>query len=148
MNQNSDSGAISDLLEELIERFTRLRSIFRDDLISRETLATQILELIQSPAARRYWNAEMKPDANARRLLIRLEDPARWRVESSKQEAERLNILFVRLADILLTADEMDGAVLELLLDTADLPHFASFVDTGGTDVPYERGGVELSVLD
>jgi|GEM_PF-462097 len=148
MNQTGDTDAVSDLLEELIGRFRGLRDIFSGGLISRDTLSSQILELIQSPAARRYWKAEMKPDANARRLLIRLEDPAIWRVESSKPEEERLFILYTRLADILLAADEMDKAVLELLLDTADLPHFASFVDTTGSETPYERDGVELSVLD
>lgn len=138
----------SGLREGLIKRLTSLRDIFRTRLISREILCHQLMELVGSVEARKLWNAEMKPDAVARRLLVRLEDPSRWRKESAESEEERLSILHGRLADILLTPDEVDGAILELLLDTADLPHFASFLDTVDPDTSIERAGVELSVLD
>ena len=138
----------SGLREGLISRLSGLRDIFRTGLISREILSHQLMELAGSVEARKLWNAEMKPDAVARRLLVRLEDPSRWRKESAEPEEERLSILHGRLADILLTPDSIDGSILELLLDTADLPHFASFLDTGDPGTPTERAGVELSVLD
>lgn len=134
--------------EQLVERLTRLRQLHGRGLISTDLLSGQILEVLGSQESRRYWELVLKPDMTARRLLARLEDPIRWRRESSLPADERLALLRRRLSSSLLERPSVDPAVLEILLDTATLPHFASFLPSSDSGPRIERAGVELSVLD
>jgi len=136
------------LVDHLTDLLSRLREVFARGLIPRDVLAAQILEIIGSDESRRLWEIRMKPDAMARRLLARLEDPVRWRTESALPADQRLVLLKERLSGQLLGSVPVDAALLDLLLDTADLPHFASFIPSTSRDPAVERAGVELSVLD
>lgn len=106
------------------------------------------MELIGSRDSRLFWELTIKADVTARRFLARLEDPARWRMESSLPSDARLALFKDRLSDTLLAGSVVDAFTLQALLDVADLPHFASFVPTVDDGPRLERQGVELSVLD
>jgi len=136
------------LRNQLMERLSRLRPLHGRGLISSEILSGQIMEILGSAESRRLWEITRKPDITARRLLARLEDPARWRRESSMPPDERLALLKERLLASLLERPVVDSAVLDSLLDTASLPHFASFIPSSSSSPRIERMGVELSVLD
>jgi hypothetical protein len=136
------------LRDQLTERLSRLRELHGRGLISRDILSGQIMEILGSAESRRLWEITMKPDMTARRLLARLEDPARWRRESSMPAEQRLALLKERLAVSMMEKPMVDSAVLDSLLETASLPHYASFIPSSDSGPRIERAGVELSVLD
>jgi len=136
------------LRNHLTARLSRLRELHGRGLISRDILSGQIMEILGSAESRQLWEISLKPDMTARRLLARLEDPARWRRESSQPAEQRLALLKERLAVSIMERPAIDSAVLDSLLETASLPHFASFIPSSDSGPRIERAGVELSVLD
>ncbi len=136
------------LRDHLQERLSRLRELHGRGLISRDILAGQIMEILGSTESRQLWEISIKPDMTARRLLARLEDPARWRLESSRTAEQRLALLKERLVTSIMERPAVDSALLDSLLETASLPHFASFIPSSDSGPRIERAGVELSVLD
>jgi len=144
----SDDGHVEELRAKLLRSLTGLHDLFGRGLISRDLLAGQIMELIGSSDSRRFWELTIQADVTARRLLARLGNPARWRVESSLPSEERLALFKERLSEVLLEGDAVDAVTLDNLLDIADLPHFAAFIPATDEGPGPERQGIELSVLD
>lgn len=132
----------------LQKRLKSILGLYTSDLISRSTLSSQLLELIATKEAKSYWNISMKPDATARRMLSMLEDPIRWNEDSSCPEEERLEVFKERLIGIFLDSGESSKELLEMLLDTACLPHFESYAFTKNSKSSGRKSGAKLSVLD
>ena len=132
----------------LNDRLDGLHDLYSGDLISKSTLSSQILELITSREAKAFWNLTMKKDITARRMLTMLEDPEQWEQDSSSPEEERERILKERLTDVFFSVDDSSRDILEMLLDTASLPHFESIVFSRNGKPPAKKSGAKLSVLD
>lgn len=133
---------------DLNERLNSLQDLYSGDLISKSTLSSQILELIASREAKIYWDITMKKDITARRMLVMLEDPEQWEIDSSSPEEERERILKERLTSVFLTAEDSSLDILEMLLDTASLPHFESIVFPRNGKSTGKKSGAKLSILD
>lgn len=137
------------LKKTLEERLGSLSELHSADLISERTLASQLLELLSTVEARRYWDLTMKKDMTARRMLTMLEDPEKWEIDSSAPQKDREDVLRRRLVDVFLQEDPQDSiVVLEQLLDTASLPHFESAVFSQEGKQSARKSGARLSVLD
>lgn len=143
-----DESDIIQLRESLEERLGSLRDLYSSDLISKNTLSSQLLELLSSRDAKTYWDSTMKKDMTARRMLIMLEDPDIWDEDSSSPEEEREKVLRNRLAGLFLSADDSYERILEMLLDTASLPHFEALVFSRNGKQKKKKSGAKLSVLD
>ncbi len=139
---------VSILRDNLEERLKSLSDLYASDLISQNTLSSQLLELLSTKEARTYWDLTMKRDMTARRMLTMLDDPVKWEEDSSAPEEEREKILRNRLAETFMTADESFDAVLERLLDTVSLPHFEQIAFSRSDKKQPKKSGAKLSVLD
>ncbi len=132
----------------LNERLDSLHDLYSGDLISKNTLSSQILELIASREAKTFWDITMKKDITARRMLTMLEDPEQWEKDSSSPEEERERILKERLTDLFFSVEDSSSGILEILLETANLPHFESVVFSRNDKSSGKKSGAKLSVLD
>ncbi len=136
------------LKANLNERLKSLHDLYLADLISDNTLSSQLLELIASREAKSYWDVTMKKDITARRMLNMLEDPQRWKEDSSSPEEDRQRILRERLAGVFFSSEDSNDNILEMLLDIASLPHFESIVYSRNTKPTLKKSGAKLSILD
>lgn len=136
------------LKNNLQNRLKSLHNLYSSNLISKSTLSSQLLELITTKEAKSFWDSTMKQDLTARRMLAMLEYPKRWIEDSSSPEEERLDIFKERLLDIFLQTDVSFDDLLEMLLDTACLPHFESSVFSRNSKASSRKLGAKLSVLD
>ena len=132
----------------LNDRLNSLHDLFSGDLISKNTLSSQILELLASREAKTFWDLTMKKDITARRMLTMLEDPEQWDQDSSSPEEDRERILKERLADVFFSTEDFSKDILEMLLDTASLPHFESIVFSRNSKSSGKKSGAKLSILD
>ena len=132
----------------LNDRLKSLHDLYLADLISDNTLSSQLLELIASREAKTFWDITMKKDITARRMLTMLEDPQRWKEDSSSPEEERQRILKERLVGVFFSAADSYEYILEMLLDIANLPHFESIVYSRNTKPTLKKSGAKLSILD
>ncbi len=132
----------------LNDRLKSLHDLYSGDLISKGTLSSQLFELITSREAKSFWDVTMKKDITARRMLTMLEDPEQWKEDSSAPEEDRQRILKKRLADIFFSAADSYDYVLEMLLDTANLPHFESIMSSRNGKPSVKKSGAKLSILD
>jgi len=145
MNEDIDPD---ELIRDLNKKLRSLNDLYSGDLISKNTLSSQLLELIAVREAKTFWDLTMKKDITARRMLTMLEDPEQWEKDSSSPEKERQRILRDRLVDLFLSAEDSYKGVLEKLLDTANLPHFESIVFTRNGKSSTKKSGAKLSILD
>lgn len=129
-------------------RLKSLHDLYEADLISDTTLASQLLELIASREAKTFWDITMKKDITARRMLTMLDDPQRWKEDSSSPEDDRQRILKQRLTGVFFSAEDSYEHTLEMLLDIANLPHFESIVYSRNSKPPPKKSGAKLSILD
>lgn len=136
------------LRNSLQNRLESLNNLYSNNLISQNTLSSQLLELITTKEAKSFWDLTMKQDLTARRMLAMLEHPKRWVEDSSSPEEERLDIFKERLIEIFLQPDVSSEDLLEMLLDTACLPHFESSVFSRDSKVSSKKSGAKLSILD
>lgn len=136
------------LKNSLQNRLVSLHNLYSSNLISKNTLSSQLLELITTKEAKTFWDLTMKQDITARRMLAMLEYPKRWIEDSSSPEEERLDIFKERLIDIFLQPDVSSDDLLEMLLDTACLPHFESSVFSRNSKTSSKKSGAKLSILD
>jgi hypothetical protein len=143
-----DDDNIDKLKTILNKRLQSLHDLYSGDLISMNTLSSQLLELIGARDAKTYWNLTMKKDITARRMLSMLEDPQRWEKDSTSPEEDRQQILKKRLADEFLVPEDSSRDVLEILLDIANLPHFESIVYSKNGKLRGKKSGAKLSILD
>ncbi len=132
----------------LNDRLKSLHDLYLADLISDNTLSSQLLELIASREAKTFWDITMKKDITARRMLTMLEDPQRWKEDSSSPEEERQRILKERLVGVFFSAADSYEYILEMLLDIANLPHFESIVYSRNNKPTLKKSGAKLSILD
>lgn len=145
MSENIDSGK---LVSDLKNRLQSLHDLYSGDLISKSTLSSQLFELIATREAKTFCDLFLKQDITARRMLMMLEDPKRWKDETSSPEEERLTIFKDRLTDIFLESDDSFDDTLEMMLDTACLPHFETLVYSRKGKISGKLSGAKLSVLD
>jgi len=143
-----EDAEVRDLKENLEERLRSLSALYSSDLISQNTLSSQLLELLSTREAKTFWDLTMKKDMTARRMLTMLEDPDQWEQDASSPEEDREKILRNRLSSVFLSEEEPSSLVLEKLLDTASLPHFESIVFTRNVKQQTKKSGARLSVLD
>jgi len=143
-----DPGEAEAIRQNLEERLRSLSDLFSSDLISRNTLSSQLLELLSTREAKTYWDLTMKKDMTARRMLTMLEDPDQWEQDSASPEEDREKLLKGRLAEVFLEMEESYDMVLEKLLDTASLPHFETIVFSRNGKQQQRKSGAKLSVLD
>ena len=136
------------LRTNLNDRLKSLHDLYKADLISENTLSSQLLELIASLEAKTFWDITMKKDITARRMLTMLEDPERWKEDSSSPEEDRQRILKKRLTGVFFSAEDSYEHILEMLLDIANLPHFESIVYSRNTKPTTKKSGAKLSILD
>lgn len=136
------------LKSSLQSRLESLRNLYSGNLISKSTLSSQLLELITTREAKSFWDLTMKQDFTARRMLVMLEHPKRWIEDSSSPEEERLDIFKERLIEIFLLRDAVSDDLLEMLLDTACLPHFESIVFPRDSKASSKKSEAKLSILD
>ncbi len=129
-------------------RLKSLHDLYEADLISDNTLSSQLLELIASREAKTFWDITMKQDITARRMLTMLDDPQRWKEDSSSPKEDRQRILKQRLAGVFFSAEDSYEYVLEMLLDIANLPHFESIVYSRNSKPTPKKSGAKLSILD
>lgn len=139
---------VNKLRKNLNDRLQSLRDLYSGDLISKNTLSGQLLELVATREARMLWDIIVKKDITARRMLMMLEDPQQWEDDSSTPQEERQQVLKERLADAFFTSGDSNRDVLEVLLDIASLPHFESFAFTRNDKSKGKKSGAKLSVLD
>lgn len=132
----------------LKDRLKSLHDLFLADLISDNTLSSQLLELVASREAKTFWDITMKKDITARRMLTMLEDPQLWKEDSTSPEEERHRILKDRLVGVFFSAGDSYDYILEMLLDIANLPHFESIVYSRNTKSTLKKSGAKLSILD
>ncbi len=144
-----DEATRTQLNERLVRRLSGLA-----DLCGREILGPDILgrQLFQLTSTREAWLLACSvtdEEREARRLLVRLSDPERWRRDSSETEEKRRSLLEERLTEIFMSGEESLEKVLENLIDTACLPHFVGFVrDRAGTREAPKTSGGRVKVLD
>ncbi len=136
------------LRTNLSDRLKSLHDLYEADLISDTTLASQLLELIASREAKKFWDITMKKDITARRMLTMLDDPQRWKEDSSSPEEDRQRILKQRLTGVFFSTEDSYKYVLEMLLDIANLPHFESIVYSRNSKPTLKKSGAKLSILD
>lgn len=136
------------LRRSIQSRLESLRNLYSSNLISKSTLSSQLLELITTREAKSFWDLTMKQDFTARRMLVMLEHPKRWIEDSFSPVEERLDILKERLVDIFLQPDVSSDDLLEMLLDTACLPHFESSVFPRSSKASSKKSEAKLSILD
>lgn len=139
---------IEELRENLEERLKSLSDLYSSDLISQNTLSSQLMELLCTREAKTFWDLTMKKDMTARRMLTMLEDPDQWEQDAGSPEEDREKVLRLRLASVFLSMEESYSLVLEKLLDMASLPHFESIVFTRNGKPQTKKSGAKLSVLD
>jgi hypothetical protein len=143
-----EDSETEELRENLQDRLRSLSDLYSSDLISQNTLSSQLLELLSTREAKTYWDLTMKKDMTARRMLTMLEDPDQWEKDSSSPEEDRERILKGRLADVFLSAEGSYDLALERLLDTASLPHFETIVFSHNEKQQAKKSGAKLSILD
>ena len=145
MYEDEDAEKLKKILDD---RLQSLHNLYSGDLISKNTLSGQLLELIGTQDAKTFWDLTMKKDITARRMLNMLEDPQQWKKDSSSPEEDRPQILKERLTDEFLNAEDSSRDLLEILLDIASLPHFESIVFPKNSKSQGKKLGAKFSILD
>lgn len=144
-----DEATRRGLTERLVRRLEGLASLHAGEVLTGAGLGRQLFQLVSSREAWLLACSVTDEEREARRLLVRLGDPERWRSDSSESEERRRAILEERLCEALLSSGKPDGETLEMLLDTACLPHFIGFVrDRAGAREPARTSGGRVKVLD
>lgn len=137
------------IVDRLVRRLQGIRDLHGTGIISTPILGRQLFQLASSKDAWLLACSVNDDEREARRLLMRLHDPERWRSDSSEPEERRKNLLEERLSEAFLSGGEPCEQFLETLIDTACLPFFIGFVRdrAGAREVPRVSGG-RVKVLD
>ncbi len=144
-----DEGTRNSITTRLVSRLSGMADLYERDIISLDILGRQLLQLVCTIDAWSLACSVTDEEREARRLLLRLHDPERWRKDSAETEEKRRQLLEERLSEAFLTGGEASSSVLESIIDTACLPHFMGFVreKAGFKEVPRASGG-RVKVLD
>jgi hypothetical protein len=123
-----DEATRASITSRLISRLSGLAELYEKDVITLDMLGRQLFQLVCTPDAWGLAISVTDEEREARRLLMRLNDPDRWRKDSSESEEKRRQILEDRLCEAFLSGGEASIRVLESIIDSACLPHFVGFV--------------------
>lgn len=135
-------------LNAIYARLESLADLYDRDILSLKLLGRQLLQLISTEEVFNMASTVKEDERKARRLLIRLSDPEKWRNDSSETEIKRKELLYVRLTEVFLLEDDSTRKKLENLVDIAYLPHFTGFLKKRKTESESSRTGGRVKVLD
>lgn len=135
-------------MEGLLKRLQAMHDLYQSDAITVRLLGRQLVQLVGSEPARAICSDMSSKEMEARRLLIRMDDPDSWRELSTMNEDKRRTALPERLVDVFIGSGQPDENTLESLIDTANLPFFAGFVYGPRNDRGDGRRESRVSVLD
>lgn len=143
-----DENRRAELVEGLLQRLRAMHDLYRSDAITMRLLGRQLVQLVSSPPARAICSDMGSKEMEARRLLIRMDDPDSWRELSTMSEEKRRKALPERLVEVFIGSGAPDDNTLESLIDTANLPFFAGFVYGPSNGRDEGRRESRVSVLD
>ncbi|NLP05198.1 hypothetical protein GX411_04550 [Candidatus Fermentibacteria bacterium] len=143
-----DEATRQKLVNKLVRRLEGLSGLHDRDVIDLTLLGRQLFQLVCTQEAWSLACSLTDEEREARRLLIRLHDPDRWRKDSAESEEKRRNLLEERLVEAFLGEGVSSPRLLDSLIDVACLPHFIGFVrDRAGFKDARPSGG-RVKVLD
>jgi len=143
-----DEDRKRELESTLLKRLEAMYRLYQSDAISVRLLGRQLVQLVGSEPAQAICSQMGAKEIEARRLLIRMDDPDGWRQLSSMSEDSRREVLPEKLVEVFIGSGEPDGATLDGLIDTANLPFFSGFVYGARSDRDNGRRESRVSVLD
>jgi hypothetical protein len=143
-----DEATRSALMAKLINRLAGLADLYEKDVITLDILGRQLFQLACTQDAWGLAISVTDEEREARRLLMRLNDPDRWRKDSSESEEKRRQLLEERLCEAFLGGGIPSIRVLEAIIDTACLPHFVGFVREKVGFKETRASGGRVKVLD
>ena len=132
----------------LLKRLGAMYQLYESDAISVRLLGRQLVQLVGSEPAQAICSDMGAKEIEARRLLIRMDDPDGWRQLSSMSEDRRREVLPEKLVEVFSGSGEPDQSTLESLIDTANLPFFSGFIYGARNDRDDGRRESRVSVLD
>jgi hypothetical protein len=122
-----DKSQEKKISNELLTRLQSLFDLYKRKVLSKKILGSQLQQMVGSSQGKSLIAHKMEKDIDARVYLARLEDPVRWRKETSATEAERRKLFHQRLVEIFTQKDKPDTEVLDRMLETTIIPHFIAF---------------------
>jgi hypothetical protein len=134
--------------ETLLERLGSLHELFGRNVLTPRLLGRQLVQLVSSEEARVICADIPAKELEARRLLMRMSDPERWRSDSQKSEDERKKLFPGRLVEVFRSKGEPSDEMIDAILDTANLPFFVGFVKDERGENGGQRKNSRVSVLD
>jgi len=143
-----DEDRKRELESTLLERLGVMYRLYESDAISVRLLGRQLVQLVGSEPAQAICSQMGAKEIEARRLLIRMDDPDGWRQLSSMSEDKRREVLPEKLVEVFTGSGEPDRSTLDSLIDTANLPFFSGFVYGARGDRNSGRRESRVSVLD
>lgn len=144
-----DDATRRKLVERLVKRLSGIWDLYGKKVLNEEILGRQLFQLVSTKDAWQLACSVTDDEREARRLLMRLQDPEAWRSDSSESEERRRALLEERLIRAFKDASPPGERTLETMIDTACLPHFVGFVRdrAGAREAPKSSGG-RVKVLD
>jgi hypothetical protein len=143
-----DDNRKREIEETLLRRLRAMHRLYQSDAITMRLLGRQLVQLVGSERAQAICSHMGAKEMEARRLLIRMDDPDGWRQLSSMSEDRRRKVLPEKLVEVFIASGEPDESTLESLIDTANLPFFSGFVYEDRNDRDSGRRESRVSVLD
>lgn len=143
-----DEDRKRELESALLKRLGAMYRLHESDAISVRLLGRQLVQLVGSEPAQAICSQMGAKEIEARRLLIRMDDPDGWRQLSSMSEDKRREVLPEKLVEVFIGSGEPDRSTLDSLIDTANLPFFSGFVYGSRSDRDSGRRESRVSVLD
>ncbi len=143
-----DDNRKRELEAVLLQRLQAMHRLYESDAITMRLLGRQLVQLVGSKQAQSICSDMGAKEMEARRLLIRMDDPDGWRQLSSMSEEKRREVLPEKLVEVFIGSGEPDGSTLDSLLDTANLPFFSGFVYGPRDNRDNGRRESRVSVLD
>ena len=123
-----DKSQEKKISNELLTRLQSLFDLYKRKVLSKKILGSQLQQMVGSSQGKLLIAHRMEKDIDARVYLARLEDPVRWRTETSATESERRKLFHQRLVEIFTHKEKPDTEVLDCLLETTIIPHFTTFI--------------------
>ena len=139
-----DKSQEKKISNELLSRLQSLSDLYRRKVLSKKILGSQLQQMVGSAQGKSLIAHRMEKDLVARIYLARLEDPVRWRKETSATEAERRKLFHQRLVTIFTEKEKPDTEVLDCLLETTIIPHFTAFMRDDETTPSVKKSRVSV----
>jgi hypothetical protein len=143
-----DDGTRQRIIGRLVTRLQGLGDLHERDVIDMDLLGRQLFQLVCTPDAWSLACSVTDEEREARRLLLRLNDPEKWRRDSVESEERRRTLIEERLVETFLTGGVPSTRLLEAIIDTACLPHFIGFVREKAGFKETRSSGGRVKVLD